>query len=430
MKRRSFIKKAGLAAGALAAAPWILPSGRLFAATGARKVNHVVFCLFAGGVRNIDSVKMNDGNLMPNLLGGGTGISPDIQPGMSMLPNPAATPLQQYGTLFKEFRYAQGPTGHFNGHTVAVTGQYTTVDLNLRERPNSPTVFELYRKHNSPQETALNSWWVSNMLGPYPYLNYSKYPGYGVQYGANMMAPTAVISADGYGIIGNTTEYSATLADKATAMRSFMNQNFARQQAEAELNSPDNQRLLKEFIRSRFDRAFTGAYTDPWGLGSAMSNDCYNILFAEEIIQTFKPELLVVNMQDVDVCHSNFTQYCDNLRKADFAVKHLWDTIQSTPGMANDTVLIIVPEHGRNLQPNTLIDAYGRAALDHTSDATSREIFCMILGPSGIVKQNQVITGVQGQSIDVVPTIAWLLGFDSSIPGGILQGSPLVQAFN
>jgi hypothetical protein len=54
----------------------------------------------------------------------------------------------------------------------------------------------------------------------------------------------------------------------------------------------------------------------------------------------------------------------------------------------------------------------------------------MILGPSGVVKQNQVISGVQGQSVDVVPTIAWLLGFDSNIPSGILQGSPLLQAFN
>jgi hypothetical protein len=430
MKRRNFIKQAGLAAGALAAAPWILPSGRLFAATGARKVNHVVFCLFAGGVRNIDSVKMNDGNLMPNLLGGGGGIAPDILPGMSMLPNPSSTPLQQYGTLFKEFRYAQGPTGHFNGHTVALTGQYTAVDLNLRERPNSPTLFELYRKHNSPQETALNSWWVSNMLGPYPYLNYSKYPGYGVEFGANMMAPTAIISEDGYSIIGNTTEYAPSLADKAASMRGFMNQNFARQQSEPKLNTPEHERQLKEFIRSRYERAFTGAYTNPWGLGSAMNNDCFNVLFAEEIIQTFKPELLVVNMQDVDVCHSNFTQYCDNLRKADFAVRHLWETIQATPGIANDTVLIVVPEHGRNLQPNTLVDSYGRAALDHTSDPTSREIFCMILGPSGVVKQNQVISGVQGQSVDVVPTIAWLLGFDSNIPSGILQGSPLLQAFN
>ena len=35
--------------------PYILPGGRLFARTASRRVNHVVFCLFAGGVRNIES---------------------------------------------------------------------------------------------------------------------------------------------------------------------------------------------------------------------------------------------------------------------------------------------------------------------------------------------------------------------------------------
>ena len=68
MKRRAFIKQAGLAAAGAFAAPYLLPSGRLFAATGARKANHVVFCMFAGGVRNLDSVEHNDGNLMKNLL--------------------------------------------------------------------------------------------------------------------------------------------------------------------------------------------------------------------------------------------------------------------------------------------------------------------------------------------------------------------------
>ena len=62
MKRRAFIKGMGLAAAGAFAAPYILPSGRLFAATGARKANHVVFCLFAGGVRNLESVQMQDGN--------------------------------------------------------------------------------------------------------------------------------------------------------------------------------------------------------------------------------------------------------------------------------------------------------------------------------------------------------------------------------
>jgi hypothetical protein len=34
-----------------------------------------------------------------------------------------------------------------------------------------------------------------------------------------------------------------------------------------------------------------------------------------------------------------------------------------------------------------------------------------------------------GQAIDVVPTIAHILGFLPDIPGGYLNGSPLLQAF-
>jgi arylsulfatase A-like enzyme len=159
-----------------------------------------------------------------------------------------------------------------------------------------------------------------------------------------------------------------------------------------------------------------------------MNGDMYNVLFAEKIIEEFNPELLVVNMQGVDVCHSDYTEYCNNLRKADFAVAHLWQTIQNTPGMANDTILIIAPEHGRNLEPNTIIDAYGQAAIDHTSDATSREIFCLVVGPPGKVVQGQNITEVTGESIDIVPTIAHILGFRDSIPSGLLTGRILNEA--
>ena len=134
MRRREFIRKSAYATAGVIAAPYILPSGRLFAATGARKVNHVVFCLYAGGVRNLESVHMNDGNLMPNILSGNLPISSDIAGGMQSLPaSPLSQPLQTYGTLFKEFRYYNGPTGHYNGHTVAVTGNYVDVDLNLKE---------------------------------------------------------------------------------------------------------------------------------------------------------------------------------------------------------------------------------------------------------------------------------------------------------
>jgi len=57
MKRRGFIKKAAAATTGAIIAPYILPSGRLFAATGAQLAQHVVMVMFAGGVRQQESVE-------------------------------------------------------------------------------------------------------------------------------------------------------------------------------------------------------------------------------------------------------------------------------------------------------------------------------------------------------------------------------------
>lgn len=440
MKRRDFLKKAGLAAAGVVAAPYILPSGRLFAASGARIANHVVVCLYAGGVRNLESVHKADGNLMRAILTGNEAISPDIAAGMTPLPgSPLPMPLQKYGTLYKEFRFKEGPTGHYSAHTVALTGRYTDTDLNIREAPKWPTVFELYRKHSSPSKNALNAWWVSNSLGPYPALNYSSYPGYGSLYGANFIQPTSLISQDGYNVLGNMRNYSGDQKDARNKIRDFLDRNFSGQYNPNEsgvINDVADAERMKNFSASLLANAAAGQYSDPWGVGGfAMNNDMYNIFFAEEIIKEFQPELMVVNMQDVDVCHFDYTSYANNLRKADYAVARLWDTIQSTPGMANDTVMIVVPEHGRNQQSNTVVDAFGRYAIDHTAidnsgDQMSREIFCLVAGPPGSVVQDQVINSIKGESIDVVPTVAKVLGFDTDIPGSVTPpGQFLGDAF-
>jgi hypothetical protein len=434
MQRRDFLKRGSLAAAGAVTLPYILPQGRLFAATGARKANHVVFCLFAGGVRNLESVHMQDGNLMRCMFNGTQNISSDILPGLDPVPaSPLPLPLQNYGTLYKEFRYAQGPTGHYNGHATAITGVYTQTDLDVRANPLNPTVFELYRKHNSPTQTALNSWWVSNTLGPYVALNYSNAEGYGAAYGGNFISPQTFIEA-GYNALANPKTFSASEESIIAEIRNFVDQNFNTQYingAAGVTNDHADKIALQSFIADTFNKAANGLFINPWQLPNVnlMNGDMYNIFFAEEILKQFKPELLVVNMQGVDICHSNFTQYANNLRKADYAVAHLWQTIQNTPGLANDTIMIIAPEHGRNLNPNSLVDAYGRKALDHTSDNTSREIFCMVVGPPSVIKQGQTITQTTGQSIDIIPTIAGILGFDTQIPGGTLTGSFLHQAF-
>jgi hypothetical protein len=432
MKRRSFIKKAGIATAGAFAVPYILPSGRLFAATGTRIVDHVVLCLFAGGVRNLESIQKIEGNLMPNILLGSESINPQIAPGMSGIPAPFSTKLQTQGTLFKEFRYAAGATGHFNAHSSVLTGRYNLVDVNLKQRPVYPTIFEYYRKHNSPTMSALNAWWISNSLGPYPALNFSNYPGYGAAFGANYIQPRSILSESGYEVLGNPKNFSSNEIERINKIRTFCDNNFAKSFTPGDAgvtNSFEDAQLLDQFIKDSYTDALAGQYDNPWNSPSGMSGDMFNVFAAEKVIERFKPELLVVNMQDVDIGHTNFTSYCDNMRKADYSVAHMWQTIQSTPGMSNNTIMIVVPEHGRNELPNTVLDAYGRYALDHNNDAMSREIFCLVVGPSGKVMQNQVISTIEGQTVDVIPSIAKILGFYTDIPGGMLEGMPLNQAF-
>ncbi|HRG87689.1 MAG TPA: hypothetical protein PLW44_01625 [Chitinophagales bacterium] len=430
MKRKQFIRNAALATAGSMVVPYILPSGRLFAATGSRRANHVVFCLFAGGVRNTESVWKADGNLMRNMLSGTEPISSDIAPGITQMPLLASQPLQTRGTLFQDFRYTNGPTGHYNGHTTAMTGRYSDESIQLKQPPKYPTIFEYYRKHTSPTTSALNAWWVSNQLGPYPYLNYSMYQGYGAAYGANMIQPTSLFNGSSMSVLGNPLSLSQAEKSKCDMMREFMNGQFKIPQQAASsgiVNTPEDAERLQTFLNNMIYQVSNGMINDPWGTGF-ITGDMANIYFGIEIMKEFKPELMVINMTDIDIAHFDYTKYANAINVADYALYKLWQAIESTPGMAGDTVLIAVPEHGRNQQPNSVVDAYGRYALDHTNDELSRRIFCLMAGKG--VKQGQVFSQQQGESVDVVPTIANILGFDSEVPFGMMEGRVLNEAFN
>ena len=431
MNRRNFLRNSALTAAGVVAAPYILPTGRLFAASGSRLANHVVFCMFSGGVRILESVQKAEGNLMRGMLNGTEAISSDIGQGLTLFSPPNNQPVQNYGTLFKQFRFSDGPTGHFNGHTTAITGQNTDYNLSLRASPTFPTIFEYYRKHNSPAKSAINSWWISHSNNLYPILNYSSYDGYGPDYGANQLSPTNLFNWNVRDEFSNMISINATEQDFVKKASEFMNKTYKGGGLNVNSgikNNSEDAAVIQAFMDQMFQQNYAGMHSDPWGTGY-MNGDMYNVFFAEEVLKTIKPELLVVNMFGVDTAHSNFTDYCHKLHQADYAVAHLWKTIQSTPGLQNDTVLIVAPEIGRNSTPNSIIDQNGRGALDHTSDnAMAREMFCLVAGPSGVIQQNKVVDTLNGKSIDIVPTIAHILGFWPDIQG-MVPGSPLYEAF-
>ncbi|MCX6351604.1 MAG: hypothetical protein NTX03_07070 [Bacteroidetes bacterium] len=443
MKRRQFIRTSALAAAGVVVAPYILPSGRLFAATGTRLVNHVVFVLFGGGLRIQETALQQylanqglatQGNILPNLF---SGAQPSTNLVYSKWTPALSKPLASYGTLFKEISYKTGPTGHFNGHTVAMTGNYTNTQLDLRINPDSPTVFEYYRKHTDPAKSAINAWWLSEGLGPYTALNYSRHANYGADFGANFLSPVTTFIGQG-SKLANTPDFQADDVLRIDKALNFLDNSFdkAGKNLPGIVNSEADKIKIEQFIKDTINRTQQSKinFALPSGVNqSELTGDLLNITYSWEVINAFEPELMVVNTFNSDICHSDFSSYIQNMHKADYGVGWLWNKIQNHPKLKNDTIMICMPEHGRNDVANNLYDSNGLKAYDHTSDDNSRRVFAIVAGPSSVVKQGQVLGSAgspAGETIDIIPTIAHILGFEKDIPSGMLGGKALTAAFN
>ena len=425
----------------MVAAPYILPSGRLFAATGSQLAEHVVFVLFAGGVRQQESVLQRylddsqgvpiQGNIMSNMLDGALptqkvvfGTS-GVLDGDTPIPRILNQTMQRQGTLFREVNCRR--VGHYQGLNALVTGQYAATQ-GLKQKPLFPTIFEYVRRHLGV--AASKTWFVGNGIGnSVPLLNHSLHPDYGSAYGGNFIAPRIAFELDKLGQkhMKNAKVYHPEEElDPIYEMKFFLDQAAMVEEGRdlpGIKNTPEEKELLREFFRLMFNKTDSGTIAHP---PVRDNNDMKTIGYACEVMKFFKPTLTVINLNSVDGCHSNFTGYLKSLHRADHGVAHIWDYIQTQiPEMAGNTAMVIIPEHGRNLVPNPIQDINDFFAYDH-SDANSRRVFSMMLGP-GIPQNMQVGSEAnpRGEATDGIVTVADILGIKNEVlnAGYVYAGS-------
>lgn len=443
MKRKEFLTKAGLAAGAAVGAPYILPTGRLFARTNAPLAEHVVLVMFAGGVRQQESILQRylddsqdltgyGGNIMYNFFEGasatqkiafGTDI-PGGTRGGEPIPKLLTQTLQKQGTLFREVR-AQS-AGHFVGLNTLVTGN-PGVGQGLKTRPRFPTIFEYLRRHAGFKAT--DTWLLSNTLtNSFNLLNSSLKDDYGLKYGGNMFVPPVVFGGTGRQILGNAKAYTKSELEPMYEMKNFLDNTFSLGGGEyATIKNTDEEKTkIKEFIRAIYQKQQAGLIASP---PVADSGDAINCSYAAEVLKYFKPKFLALNLGAVDSCHSSFTGYVRALHRADHAVAWLWNYIQtSIPEMAGKTVMLIAPECGRNENPNPILDENNWYSYDH-SDFNAMRVWSLMVGknmPSNTERGSE--NAPLGRLTDIVPTIAEIFGIHDEVRNaGYLD--PLSQSF-
>ncbi|HXR79923.1 MAG TPA: hypothetical protein VN763_03350, partial [Saprospiraceae bacterium] len=154
------------------------------------------------------------------------------------------------------------------------------------------------------------------------------------------------------------------------------------------------------------------------------NNDLKTVGYAVEVLNWFKPKLMVVDMTNIDVCHGDYTSYLKNLHRADHAVGFLWREIQRIPGMAGNTTMLVMPEHGRDLDHNPIKDDNDWYAYDHSGNNENvRRIFSLMVGPGidGSLRVGSVDNPI-GDASDIVPTIADLFGLKDIVASkGLLE---------
>ena len=440
MKRRGFLKKAATATTGAFLAPYILPSGRLFAATGAQLAEHVVMVMFAGGVRNQESVEQTyldqsqgipvQGNIMYNMLDGAPPTQKIVYgtdgnlAGDTPIPQILGSTIQQQGTLFREVRSSHA--GHYGGMNAMLQGN-TLYSQGLRQKPINPTIFEYTRRHLGAPASKV--WFVGNGIGnSTPLMNYSSHENYGADYGANFLAPDITFGSQGIEHLSNAKIYHPEEElDPIYQMKYFLDNNFENVGGAIETihNTEAEKQSIKLFMREMYNLG--GNIARP---PVADNGDLNTIGYAVEVMKWFKPNLMVLNLGAVDACHANYTDYLSALHRADHAVGHLWNQINQIPEMANNTIMLITPECGRNLESNPIRDENDWRAFDH-SDSNTQRVFTQMVGPN--VPSNLVRGSVGnqiGETVDNCPTIAEILGFKDDVMNNGLISSTAQSLFD
>ena len=364
LSRREFL---GFASKAAVASALLGGAGRLRALNVQRK-QKVVIVTFGGGARDEETFAPEGQENIPNLM-------------KSLLPQ---------STFFAQV-VNHGILGHYVATTSIATGVYETFNNFTGDAPANPTLFEYFRKQlRRPLEDA----WVVSPSRGFAHMGASDAKGYGPDWGAGVILPKQLLSA---------AKPKGSVDDVIHLLRdTYEEPYFAPELAHDEQHLQQLENILKLSVGDFTKHALT--------LSSA---DELSVYVARRLMEQAAPSLLWITLHDIDVAHSGtYSLYIDGIQRTDRLCLEIWQAIQSNPEYRGNTTMFILPDFGRDSDMNS-----GGNGFQHhrTGDALSRTTWMMALG-NGVHEGAFIQRPVE--SLDLVPTVSRVLGFDVPMARG------------
>jgi hypothetical protein len=284
----------------------------------------------------------------------------------------------------------RGILGHYVATASLATGVYETFNNFAAVSPHNPTVFEYFRKdlHKRANEA-----WVVAPSNGFNRIGESDHKSYGSGLGAGVILPKHLLASS---IANGASGYDHLLHDSYEAP--FYTPEISGNEFEMQ--------KLKDLLKLSVDDFSVHAR-------SLSSPDELSVYIVHRLMREVAPSLIWVTLHDIDIAHSGtYSMYIDGIRRSDRLCAELWKTIQTEPEYADKTTMFILPDFGRDSDT----DPGGNGFQHHrTGDSLSRTTWMMALGP-GIRKG--VVIDRPVESIDLVPTLGSLLGFDARFAQG------------
>jgi hypothetical protein len=365
--RREFLRTAaGVALGST-----FVSTASIARAAAFPKSKKVVVITFGGGARDQETFAPEGQENIPHLMH-------ELIPQSSFF-----TQVVNHGIL-----------GHYVATASLATGVYETFNNFAAKPPESPTVFEYFRK--DLKRPASDAWVVAPSNG-FNRIGESSHRLYGPGLGARVILPKHLLTAATSG----GKDYEHLLRDN------YETPFYAPELGGNKFELQQLQTLLKLSMDDFKNHAL-----------ALSSPDELSVYIARQLMRQVAPSLLWITLHDIDIAHAGaYSLYVDGIRRTDRLCADIWKTIENEPEYAGKTTLFILPDFGRDSDE----ESGGNGFQHHrTGDALSRTTWMMALGPGirpGVVYDRPM------QSTDLVPTIGAMMGFSPSLS----QGTPVQE---